>query len=439
MILVTCDTLRPDHLGCYGYPLDTSPNVDALAAESVLFLDAWSTTSLTGPAMSSMLSGLLPDEIGVSAGNNMQMPSPVETFPEILGRERIPTAAVVSNWVLQRAPAELGDVGVAQGFAFYDDQFTGQELNRPLYERNGPATTAAAIAWLESQPEFAERPFFLWVHYQDPHGPYVPPGDLVDRFLEPGRDHEPPLRASESDHGVGAIPAYQVLPSERRPSRYRARYDGEIRAFDEAFGGFLAWLAERDLLEDALVIFTADHGESLGEHDTWFCHGANLHAEETRVPLLVRFPKGERKGERRKEIASLLDVFPTVLDAFGIALPPRSFLGASLWNPDLPAGRIVPQSLAPFNAAQRVSAVTTERFRLVFDRKAGFRLYDLVADPGELSDHTTANREVAASLIDRARILLNPGRATHTGLERTDEAMRKGLRALGYTGGSEGH
>jgi arylsulfatase len=448
VILVTCDTLRADHLGCYGYARSTSPNVDAFAEESTLFENGWSCSSATVPAISTLLSGRLPDEIGVSGGNRMLMSPTIETFPEILRSAAIETAAVVSNWVLRRPPPEHGDAGVSQGFATYDDTMDAVERNRDFPERRAEATTDAALAWLGARRPGKDDRFFLWVHYQDPHGPYDPPPELVEDLLAglPEKDSEIPVGTTV--RGLGQIPAYQVIDGERRPSRYRARYDGEIRAFDRAFGRLVAGLRERDLLEHALVIVTADHGESLGEHDRWFCHAENLHADETHVPFLVRYPassarggpgsgsRDDARGRRCTSVVSHLDVLPTVLDAFSI--PPRASLGSSLFAAELPPDRVVPQTLFPVDSPRRWAALTTEHHRLVFNSLHGIRLFDRRADPGELRDLARDDPETFARILQRGRALLETGAAgVAPAIERADEETARTLRAMGYAGDEE--
>jgi arylsulfatase len=437
VILVTCDTLRADHLSCYGYALPTSPNVDAFAREATLFENAWSTSSLTGPALSALLAGRMPDEIGVAGGNKMVMRPDVVTFPELLAQAGIATAAVVSNWVLARPPRELGDAGVSQGFQSFDDHMTTPELNRPFSERRAAETAAAAIAWLESRPRIAEEPFFLWVHFQDPHGPYTPSQAHAEEFLQPLEGAETPLPLGKDQGGKGQIPAYQALGEERRPSRYRARYDGEIREFDEGFGRLMGWLREHALLDDALVVFTADHGESLGEHDLWFCHGQNLHAEEARVPLLVRFPGGAGRGETRRDLVGHLDLQPTVLEAFG--LRGSKSLGLSLDSAALEPDRIVPCTLNALGSPRRAAALTSGGYRLLLDASGGARLFDLARDPGELEDLSQAEPERVRALRARGAALVEPKSRSAPGLEPSDEGRKQALRSLGYVEGSEEH
>jgi arylsulfatase len=435
VILVSCDTLRADRLGAYGCERPTSPHVDELARDAVLYESAWSCAPLTAPAMSSLLAGKIPEEIGMAGGNHVAMPPQIVTLPEVLSAAGIETAAVVSIAVLRRPPASLGDAGVSQGFRSFDDEMTEREGNREFLQRSGEKTTDAAIAWLARDPDRARKPFFLWVHYQDPHGPYTPREPWASELARAAGatdagEPEPPI--GTTNEGKGQIPASQVIDGQRRPGFYRDRYDGEVRTFDEAFGRLVRWLKEHDLYEGSLLVFTADHGESLGEHDYWFCHAENLYREELAVPLIVRWPGGPR-GERRDSIASHLDVWPTVLEALG--LPPRPSRGTSLLASGPPAERLLPHSLGREGDRGRWSAATGPRYRIVLEDGAAPRLYDRLADPAETADLAAVQQDRARDLETACRALFagaqSPG-ADPVGL-RNEET----LRALGYTEGAK--
>jgi arylsulfatase A-like enzyme len=417
VFLLTCDTLRAARLGVYGYERDTSPELDALAAEGAVFEEAYATAPMTQPSISSLLTGRLPEHIGVARGNLRRLPSEVETLAERLRREGIATAAVISNWVLRRAPGEL-DVGAHQGFEHYDDRMDEKERNRDAYERSARSTTDAALEWLSGRGE--RESFFLWVHYQDPHGPYTPPRGL-GRAFEREPTAEPALPAGDSVLGRGQIPNYQLLGAERRPSVYRDLYDAEIRYFDRELGRLLADLRDRGWLEDATVIFTSDHGESLGEHDYWFCHGENVHREVVRVPLVVVAPNGQRG--HIDDVASLLDVWPTVLESFDI--DPGPTLGRSLLRPT-GAGRLVGQSLVPRAKRDRWWAVSDGRWRVVWnDAEPTPKLYDIRADPHEERQALVdAGAEGAVEL------------GAEMGLSGDDDNL-EALKYLGYVDGEE--
>lgn len=422
VVLLTCDTLRADRLGAYGWPTGTSPHLDRLAAESILYEDAWSTAPLTGPALSALLTGRMPEELGLG-DNRTVLAAEAETLAERAAAGGVDTAAVVSNWVLRRR-AELGDAGVQQGFAHFDDALDVSEPSRPdLKERLAQATTDAALAWLDKKPR--ERPFFLWVHYQDPHGPYTAPREFLGPAEAPAG--EAALEVGPDEKGRGSLPRYQVFDGERRPSAYRARYEAEIRFFDRELGRLLDGLRTRGLLERVLIAFTADHGESLGERGYFFSHGQHLHRELLQVPLLLRPPGGAPRPGRVRVPVSHLDLFPTLLAALGLA--PGATHGLDLLEQAAPAERVLPQAL------RSTFAATSTSHRLLVD-PGGQRLFDRALDPHEEHDLAREQPELVRALLDghrafAARAAARPLRAAEPVL---DEEARRAMDALGYTG-----
>lgn len=447
VILISCDTLRADHLGVYGWPDNTSPAVDAFARDAVKFDAAYACSPWTGPSLSSLMTGRLPDEIGVPGGNRFPLPPGAVTLAEIVRDAGIATGAVVSNWVLRRPDPSHGDAGVAQGFQHFDDEMLSREANREKnFERVSPDTTQAAIRWLEEQKRSGSDRFFLWVHYQDPHGPYMPPPDLERKF-PPEPTDEPPLTLGTTQKGKGQLPVYQAVDGERDPSFYRARYDAEIRYFDRGFGALIAWLRASGWYDDSLIVFTADHGESLGEHDYWFCHGENVYIEQVHVPLIIHYPReahrpnGERSGRSDQAaghtLVSHLDLWPTILEAF--ALPARPNRGLSLFSWQFPRDRIALHTLGLPGAANRWEGITSDRYRCVIEGQEPPRLYE-ISDPREIVDLAPRLPERVAELLQRRQAFL----ASHVaptleaqemaGSEDDEHALKK----LGYTDGDTG-
>ncbi len=294
VILVTCDTLRRDALEPYGAAPGCTPHLARLAQEAVVFDQAWSAAPSTLPSLSSLFTRRTPDELGVTSGNRMLLPPEVDTLTERLREAGLETAAVVSNAVLRRFPTPIGEVALAQGFDHYDDRMTVKERNRQLFERSAPDTVAAGLQWLDARKD-PERPFFLWLHFIEPHGPYTSGEPLA---LSEDDALPAALPLGEDDRGLGQIPRYQALGEDRAPARYRAAYRGEVRHLDQALGVLLEGLRQRGLLETATLVVTADHGESLGEGDWWFSHGQSLAPELLRVPLLIRAPGGSAPARR---------------------------------------------------------------------------------------------------------------------------------------------
>jgi len=440
IILLSCDTLRADRLGVYGYERDTSPRLDAFARDCVVFEEAYSTAPMTQPAVSSMLTGRMPIEIGAAPGNTELMPPDVETLAEQLRAHGLATAGVVSNWMLKR---DEGDIGVQQGFDHFDDEMTDREVTRPeMRERLATGTTDAAIAWLADRPS---DEFFLWVHYQDPHGPYTPPDEFAQLFNSP-RGAGPPLPLSPNVLGKGGLPTYQALGSERDPTVYRDLYDAEIRYVDTEVGRLLDWLEEQDLLDGSLIVFTSDHGEALGEHDFWFCHGESVYRELVRVPLLIRWPDGQAPeglgtvgddGIRRcPRVASLLDIAPTALAAVGLA--DDGARGVSLLDEAPPKDRVIPQDLLNLPGQPTWFAASNERFRIIWTAAfGGARLFDITEDPGETKDLAPMQPAYAKRMHSEHSAFLNDSKRKRGTTMNIDIDAQATLNALGYVGGSD--
>lgn len=308
VLLITVDTLRADHLHCYGQPLPASPNIDAFAARSVVFERAIAASGYTGPAHSSIMTARYPRRQSMGLSNGMLTLDGVETLAEALRQGGYDTAAFVSNGVLAARS------GLNRGFVVYDDELPSVERNRPnVFERLAPQTVERALAWL-GRPR--TKPFFLWVHFQDPHGPYTPPAPYRDRFHVPAVAGEPELRVLDDDGGRGGIPAYQLVEGPRRVSDYRSRYAGEIAFMDQSVGKLLA-AVERH--RPTIVALTADHGESFGENDFYFAHGHSAAPDLSHVPLIVNAPG--LRPERRADPVSHVDVMPTLLELAGRPVP----------------------------------------------------------------------------------------------------------------------
>jgi arylsulfatase A-like enzyme len=254
------------------------------------------------------------------------------------------TYAVLSNPVL-RPPGDF-----AQGFALYDTDLPQTELGRPAFkERRADATTDRAIQVLQHRD--SRKRFFLWIHYNDPHGPYAPPTARPQR--EP--PDEPQLPVNETNSGRNGIPKYQFIWNERSGSHYRERYRQEVEFLDSQLARLFAVLDVPSISDHVLVIFTADHGESLGEHNYYFAHGEYLYPELIDVPLIVRGP-GLGKGPRR-DLVGLVDILPSVAAYLNVPLevPVR---GNPVFNHPAPTGRTLLAATYP-------AASLTERFAAV--------------------------------------------------------------------------
>jgi arylsulfatase A-like enzyme len=301
VIIIGVDTLRPDHLGCYGYHRDTSPAADGLAADGVLFENVISQSPWTSPSFASVFTSLYPTQTGlVSVGTSMR-----ETFPTlgtILKDHGYATGAIINASVLKP------EFGTARGFDYY--------YVTPRTGRLADGTTRDALAWIDSVPG---QPFFLFAHYYDPHEPYAPPAPYDTIFEEDYsgaigstfvlHDHFPDVRGMN----FGPLAAL----SDDDWNHIRTLYDGEIRFTDRAVADLLDGLRERGLADRTLIVFLSDHGEEFYEHEG-FGHGHELYGEVIRVPLILRLPKVLPRSVRVKMQVRLIDVMPTVLEILGI-------------------------------------------------------------------------------------------------------------------------
>lgn len=313
VIVITVDTLRHDRLSFAGHPRETSPHIDRLARDSVHFENAVTPEPLTQPSTASMWTSRYPHQIGV-VDNLFELADGYVTLAEILREASYTTAAFVSNYVLIRELSNL-----QQGFDLYDDRVEKRLLFGA--ERRARQTIDRVAEWIRTGPE---RPFFLWVHLMDPHGPYDPPPPFDQKY----RRDQPAPRLLERRQ----IPRYQFRGS-LDPRFYIDRYDGEIAYADHEIGRLLALLREVGLYDGALLIFHSDHGEYLGEHGIYFNHGGHVYEGSLRIPLLLKLPKrGFRlrpPPARSARLVSVMDIAPTVLDVVGLPIP-EDYQGHSL-------------------------------------------------------------------------------------------------------------
>jgi arylsulfatase A-like enzyme/Flp pilus assembly protein TadD len=397
VLLVSIDTLRADHLSAYGFPRLTTPHLDAVAREGVLFGNVHTTVPMTLPAHVSMLTGTLPPTHGLRDNLQNRLPEASLTLAEMLKAQGFATGAVVSSFVLHRR------FGTSQGFDSYDDQLDAAHKIGDLAERKGDETTRLATKWLE---EHKARPFFFFLHLYDPHDPYEPPE---------------PFASEWSGHP----------------------YQGEIAFADHCVGQVLDRLRQLGLYDHTLVVITGDHGEMLGEHGE-LNHGFFIYEGGLRVPLVVRVP-GAATGPRRVELpVSLIDIVPTILSLVGAEVP-KEVQGVDL-SPWL-AGRgsgggarpLYAETVTPtrYYGANSLLGIIVDGWKYIDTTRP--ELYDLRNDPAE-AVNLLAREPARADAMARslASILAAAGRAPGPAPERAalDEASRQRLAALGYLGGS---
>jgi arylsulfatase A-like enzyme len=385
VLLITLDTTRADHLGCYGAGFAETPAIDKLAKEGVLFETVVTPVPTTLPSHTSIMTGLYPLAHGARDNGIFRVGPQAKTLAEILSDRGYRTGAVVSAFVLD------SQFGLDQGFATYDDQVSSSALSSVgSQDRRAKDVTTAALAFLDVK---SSAPFFLWLHYFDAHGPYEPPAPYRERFVA-------------------------------RP------YDGEIAYVDSELQRLFDGLTSRGLMDSTLIVVTADHGESLGEHGEK-THAYFIYEATARVPLIMRGP-GLPSGTRMGGLASLVDVMPTILGALELE-PPSGLDGQSLFG-GTETRPVYLETYAPYYnfgwAALR--GLRDERYKYI--RAPEPELYDLTRDPGEEHNVIAEQQDVAARFSRALDNLI----ADHSGdtlseLNSPSPAETEKLAHLGYT------
>ncbi len=431
VILISIDTLRADHLGCYGYGRDTSPNIDSMAADGVLFESAIASSSWTLPSHASIFTGLHPSRHGaVEPGNNTTIPRDLDTLTELLWRAGYDTGGFVGGLFV------AANLGFDQGFDIYRHLALDA-----LARRSFRSDIKLAESWMDQR---RDRRFFVFLHTYEVHMPYTPPAPY-DTMFDPGYDG--PYRTAFTTEDYHALHGTDGL-GPRDLAHLQALYDGSIRNIDDAIGGLLGYLNRSSLRENTCVVFTSDHGDEFLEHGNLFHHQAKLTEELVRVPMIVWCPSQLAGGRRVAEPVSHVDVLPTVLDLAGVGNPGGgdglSFYPALSGKP-LDADR---RTLSEVDGTSLVdaqshkgegqaAALRTSHYKLVTSTIAGqsaLVLFDLVADPAERHDLAQSDPALAEKLHAELRSML-PERRRPDATESApapDAATREQMRALGY-------
>src|SRR6266404_3275004 len=399
VVLITIDTLRADHLGCYGYQKIKTPNIDGLAANGTRFTRAFTAVPVTLPSHTAMLTGTYPMLSGMHDFSANKLSPQQPTLATVLKQSGYATGAVVGSAVLDSR------FGLNHGFDFYYDHFDFsrlEEANLDEMERPGNVVADVALDWLAKN---SQKKFFLWMHLYDPHFPYHPP--------------EPYSRE------------YAAQP-----------YDGEIAFADEQVGRLLRFLKEKGIYQNTVIVLCGDHGESLGEHGEkthgFFIYNATMH-----VPLIIHLP-GKSATQTVSDPVSLVDLMPTVLAATGLDIPSQ-VQGRSL----VPALRgekidqdrtLYGETFLPrlhFNWSELRGA---ENAKYHFIDAPRPELYDLAKDPGELRNLFPEKKAVAEEMRAKLAGLIREYSAGKELAEKTglDPALMERLKSLGYAGFSGG-
>jgi arylsulfatase A-like enzyme/uncharacterized membrane protein YozB (DUF420 family)/tetratricopeptide (TPR) repeat protein len=408
VVFISIDTLRADRLPLYGSTRIKTPNIDRLAADGVVFENAYAHSPQTLPSHTSILSGALPFEHGVRDNIGFTVKRDQRFLQHYLKEAGYATGGFVSAYVLRE------QTGINQGFDRFDDKLPPASPEEPLgqVQRGGERTVAAAIGWVDEQARAGgehSSQFFLFTHIYEPHTPYAPP----ERFTRP----DP--------------------------------YDGEVEYADEIVGRLLDHLRAKNIYDDATIVLFADHGEGLGDHGEEE-HGIFLYRETTRVPLVIKLPGSRGAGRRIATPVQHIDLVPTVLDELGRlkttgsveagpsrpALRGRSLMPLLEGTGNVAPANIYSEALSPryhFGWSE-LYALSDDRYRFV--RAPKDELYDLSQDPGELKSVAGDRPQVRSAMRSALEGLI--AGAGVTAPAAVSAADREKLAALGYIGTQSG-
>ena len=418
VLLIVLDAARARELGCYGYGRPTTPEIDRLAREGVLFERAFTPAVYTLAAMSSVWTSEYPDRHHGAVSFSSQLPKGRLTLAEVLTPRGIQTGGFVANAVA----GTMG--GFDRGFAEFHELFQ-------KYGSGAAAFGHALPGWLRANKD---RRFFAYLHFREPHFPYDPEPPFDTRFGPDG----PIPKADRREMGwiTETNQGRRPLTAEERAHLVRL-YDGNLAFADQEIGALRRALEAEGLLDRTVVIVMADHGEGLGEHG-WIGHNVQLYEESIQIPLVVRFPAGKGPaGKRIPGLVDLLDLAPTIADVFGVlgqGGSDKQFQGRSL----LPVVEGAPGKPAVLSRTvwdRPRYALRDERFKYFYDTRSGEeRLFDVQADPGESHDITAADPLRAAYFRQALhQWILGLGRRAGAAEEGAlTPEQRENLCALGY-------
>ncbi|MBI5507540.1 MAG: sulfatase [Deltaproteobacteria bacterium] len=428
LIVITVDTLRADYLSSYGHARILTPSFDRLASGGILFKQAISQASTTTPSHASIMTSLYLQDHNVYT-NFEAVGDAARTLAEVMAGRGFNTFGIVNMNHLNPEVSNLG-----QGFETF--------VKSGNMRRAGP-TVDKTLEWLDKN---GEQPFFAWIHFTDVHTPYNPPPPY-DRFYYDDDERDPAKRSLAK--------IWHLLPSHMTDHPFfqrwlegitdsewvMAQYQGAVTYVDDEFGRLLDRLEQMGLLERTAIVLTADHGESLGEHDIYYTH-TGLYEPTIHVPLITYFPGAGRQGVQVRDVVESVDIMPTVLEYFDIPVP-KGAHGRSLWP--LIRGEVQPERVAlSEHAGRNLVVLRTDRYKYIKQLRTVHlqpsypwvegreELYDLKADPLERRDLARDQNEVMRVFrkeLDRRRgdrLNLQVGAA-----ELTDETVEV-LRAMGY-------
>lgn len=411
VIVVTIDTLRADRLSCYGYGRETSPNLDKLAAESVLFENASTTVATTLPAHVSLWTSRYPMQTGIVANDanfNVKSASGTVFFAQLMQDQGYRTAAFVSATPVKR------ERGLGIGFDDYDQP---EEK-----ERSAEVTTDRALAWIDA---FADEPFFLWLHYFDPHSPYEPPAPYGLTFKT-----DDVLRDFMRSH-------HFALQTDPLMLEMNNQYDGEILYTDYHLQRIFDGLRDHGLYDEATIVITSDHGEGLGQRGH-MGHG-RIYEEQTHVPLILKLPASLGiEPARYSKLVSIVDIVPTLITNLSLPVSLDGFEGINMLSEDRDfvfAQRSFAKKEARWGRGRKFT-LKTPAWKYHLSTENPDELYDMREDRRELFNRLDRDKQEAQELRERLTRFMEELEGRGAELEimhDLTESELSDLEDLGYT------
>lgn len=416
IILISIDTLRADHLGCYNYPRNTSPSVNKFREDGILFRRCIAQSSSTLTSHASILTSLIPSHHGAYFTRGQALPDNITTMAELLKGKGYLTISFNDGG--QIAPK----FGLNQGF----DKYESMSDNIKAEHLNFYRVVNKAMTWLDQNPD---EKFFLFLHTYETHHPYTPKKRQLKLFES---NYNGDLNWQITVEMIEKINRGEIKLTVEDKQHIINTYDAEIRSMDESFGLLMDYLKKKKLYNNTLIIFTSDHGEEFGEHGTWAMHSHTLFNDQLHVPLLIKLPKSKYASRKVDHLVMGIDILPTVMDLLGEKRS-KDFEGRSLVS--LIKG--IPPKKVVFAISQRDMQQTyVSDYWSVMTRKwklYNAKLFNLLNDPGELKDVSKSHKDLKTSLQKYAiKYIRRKNEKFPVKKVVLDNELREKLKSLGY-------
>ncbi len=428
IILITIDALRPDHMSCYGYKKNTTPYIDTIAKQGVMFKQALTVAPWTYPVMFSLFSSFYPSVYGMTP--SLRQLNNIVLFGQALKHKGYYKTAVCGHHALST---------MKQFTQFFDKFISIEPTKESLWtDNNAQKVTQLAVKCLNQQG--VKRNFFLWIHYMDPHGPYNPPPAYKKRWNRETltkKFKKMPISKSKWI-GLNGVPEYIAESMDIQSmdiNEYIALYDGEIGFVDSQIGVLIEELEKRNMGKNTVIIITADHGESLGEHD-FFGHEFLLYDNLLKIPLIIKYPEKFASNKIIERQVKIIDIMPTIFDILRIKknglLDGESFL---------PLIYEKNKTISPYAYSLYMNndiekyAVRTQEWKLIYNHnEEKYELYNLQKDPREITNlFSLANNGFIESLKQKLHNFIRETNSQKIEVDFfLDEETKRRLRMLGY-------